>query len=103
MENSLVWTPTLPGNLSACCNELGSTGTASAALDQDEAVTDNNDESVSPPAPQREAYAQIGNEVFEAEMAARTASREAAFLAPHLRSGMRLLDVGCGPGSITAG
>jgi SAM-dependent methyltransferase len=25
----------------------------------------------------------------------------AAFLAPHLRSGMRLLDCGCGPGSIT--
>jgi len=33
----------------------------------------------------------------------RTAAREAAFLLPHLRSGMRLLDVGCGPGTITLG
>ena len=50
-----------------------------------------------------EAYSQRGNPQFEAEMAARTASREAAFLLPHLRRGMRLLDVGCGPGSITVG
>jgi SAM-dependent methyltransferase len=35
--------------------------------------------------------------------AARTAAREAAFLLPHLRPGMRLLDVGCGPGTITLG
>jgi SAM-dependent methyltransferase len=33
----------------------------------------------------------------------RTADRWAAFLRPHLRPGMRLLDLGCGPGSITAG
>src|SRR5688500_7195972 len=33
----------------------------------------------------------------------RTASRWAAFLLPHLRPGMRLLDLGCGPGSITVG
>ncbi|MBM4270241.1 MAG: methyltransferase domain-containing protein, partial [Deltaproteobacteria bacterium] len=33
----------------------------------------------------------------------RTAAEAAAFLLPHLRSGMRLLDVGCGPGSITVG
>ena len=32
---------------------------------------------------------------------ARRTGRVAAFLAPHLRSGMRLLDCGCGPGSIT--
>jgi SAM-dependent methyltransferase len=31
----------------------------------------------------------------------RGAAREAAFFVPHLRAGMRLLDVGCGPGSIT--
>ncbi len=35
--------------------------------------------------------------------ARRTAEREAAYLLPHLRPGMRLLDVGCGPGTITAG
>lgn len=35
--------------------------------------------------------------------ARRTADRNAAFLLPHLQPGMRLLDVGCGPGSITIG
>jgi ubiquinone/menaquinone biosynthesis C-methylase UbiE len=35
--------------------------------------------------------------------ARRTAERDAAFLLPHLRAGMRLLDVGCGPGTITTG
>ena len=33
----------------------------------------------------------------------RTASEAAAFLLPNLKAGMRLLDVGCGPGSITLG
>ena len=33
----------------------------------------------------------------------RTAAKEAGFLLPHLSPGMRLLDCGCGPGSITAG
>jgi ubiquinone/menaquinone biosynthesis C-methylase UbiE len=33
----------------------------------------------------------------------RTAADAAAFLLPHLTPGMRLLDVGCGPGSITRG
>jgi SAM-dependent methyltransferase len=32
---------------------------------------------------------------------AKRASEAAAFLAPHLRRGMRLIDCGCGPGSIT--
>jgi 2-polyprenyl-3-methyl-5-hydroxy-6-metoxy-1,4-benzoquinol methylase len=35
--------------------------------------------------------------------AKRTAETDAAFFVPHLKPGMRLLDVGCGPGSITAG
>jgi cyclopropane fatty-acyl-phospholipid synthase-like methyltransferase len=35
--------------------------------------------------------------------AQRTADEAAAFLLPHLQPGMRLLDVGCGPGSITRG
>ena len=33
----------------------------------------------------------------------RTAAKEAGFLLPHLSPGMRLLDCGCGPGSITVG
>jgi SAM-dependent methyltransferase len=32
----------------------------------------------------------------------RTAANSAAYLLPHLHPGMRLLDVGCGPGTITA-
>src|SRR5919202_4692537 len=31
----------------------------------------------------------------------RTVENSAAYLAPHLRPGLRLLDVGCGPGTIT--
>jgi SAM-dependent methyltransferase len=34
---------------------------------------------------------------------ARTAQREAAFFLPRLRPGMRVLDAGCGPGTITVG
>ena len=33
----------------------------------------------------------------------REAARQAAFILPHLRSGMTLLDCGCGPGTITLG
>lgn len=35
--------------------------------------------------------------------AQRTAERDARFLLPHLNPGMKLLDFGCGPGSITLG
>jgi SAM-dependent methyltransferase len=38
-----------------------------------------------------------------ANHAKRTAEREAGFFLDALRAGLRLLDVGCGPGSITAG
>lgn len=50
-----------------------------------------------------ERYTQRDNSEAEAWFAARTASREAAFFLPHLRRGMRLLDAGCGSGSITLG
>jgi ubiquinone/menaquinone biosynthesis C-methylase UbiE len=36
-------------------------------------------------------------------MTERTAARDLAFLLPHLRSGMDVVDCGCGPGSITVG
>jgi ubiquinone/menaquinone biosynthesis C-methylase UbiE len=55
------------------------------------------------PNPAAETYSQQANPAFEAELAARTASRDAAFLMPYLHPGMQLLDVGCGPGSITVG
>jgi ubiquinone/menaquinone biosynthesis C-methylase UbiE len=38
-----------------------------------------------------------------AHHATRTAQNSAAFLLPHLAAGIRLLDVGCGPGSVTRG
>ncbi|MHB8648312.1 MAG: methyltransferase domain-containing protein [Thermomicrobiales bacterium] len=56
-----------------------------------------------PSDPSREAYTLRDNPAFDAELAQRTATREAAFFLPHLHPGMRLLDVGCGPGSITLG
>jgi SAM-dependent methyltransferase len=56
-----------------------------------------------------EGMAESGREVyvhgpaFDAQLTRRTAPREGAFLLPHLRAGMRVLDCGCGPGSITVG
>ena len=54
-------------------------------------------------APALNAYSQRDNPAIEAWFARRTASREAAFFLPHLHPGMQILDVGCGPGSITLG
>jgi SAM-dependent methyltransferase len=51
-----------------------------------------------------EAYAFKGSADFAGYMAAtRSAAAQAAFVRPHLRPGMALLDCGCGPGSITVG
>src|SRR5215218_8214330 len=38
-----------------------------------------------------------------AHFARRTVLKDAAFFLDHLRAGMRLLDCGCGPGTISAG
>lgn len=52
------------------------------------------------PTPGTERPYQIDDEWSRAVFARRT-GQVAAFLAPYLRAGMRLLDCGCGPGSIT--
>ena len=53
--------------------------------------------------PANETY-QHGHHVsVVANHAKRTADTSAAFFLPFVKPGMRLLDVGCGPGSITAG
>jgi len=51
----------------------------------------------------RETYTHGHAPATVRQHARRTAEEAAAFLLPELRSGMRLLDVGCGPGSITRG
>jgi len=48
-------------------------------------------------------YTHGHHESVVAQHRKRTAGEAAGFLLPHLRAGMRLLDVGCGPGSITLG
>jgi SAM-dependent methyltransferase len=54
--------------------------------------------------PGGEAYALKGSADFAGYMTVtRSAAAQAAFLGPHLRPGMALLDCGCGPGSITVG
>jgi SAM-dependent methyltransferase len=50
-----------------------------------------------------ESYTLWGNQQADAHNAIRTASQQAAFFVPHLHSDMRLLDCGCGPGTITVG
>jgi ubiquinone/menaquinone biosynthesis C-methylase UbiE len=56
-----------------------------------------------PAVPAGETYTQHNNAAFDTAMTRRTSASDAGFFLPHLRPGMRLLDVGCGPGSITLG
>src|SRR6516165_10291707 len=51
----------------------------------------------------REIYQHGHHTSVVSSHAKRTAETDAAFFLPFLKSGMRLLDVGCGPGSITVG
>lgn len=50
-----------------------------------------------------ETYTHGHASVVVAAHARRTAEEAARFLIPHLKPGMRIVDVGCGPGSITTG
>ena len=50
-----------------------------------------------------ELYTPGYDEVAIRYMMRRHAARDAAFLLPHLKKGMTLLDCGCGPGTITLG
>jgi ubiquinone/menaquinone biosynthesis C-methylase UbiE len=53
--------------------------------------------------PRTDGYVHGYGEVEQRRLERRTAQESAAFFLPHLRPGMRLLDCGCGPGSITLG
>ena len=66
-------------------------------------MSDQSISQVSTSIPAAESYSHRGNPAFEAELALRTATKEGAFFLPFLRAGMRVLDLGCGPGSITLG
>src|SRR5215471_19140310 len=48
-------------------------------------------------------YLHATTDLEQRRLERRTAATSAAFFLPHLRAGMRLLDCGCGPGSITVG
>jgi ubiquinone/menaquinone biosynthesis C-methylase UbiE len=53
--------------------------------------------------PPPSTYAQGHHAAVTANHVIRTAEADAAFLLPHLKPHYHILDVGCGPGSITAG
>ena len=56
---------------------------------------------MSAPTPRFERYTHGHHAAIVASHAQRTAENSAGFLLPYLERGQRLLDVGCGPGSIT--
>ncbi len=51
----------------------------------------------------REEYTMGYGPAAIALMGARSAQSHASFFIPHLKSGMKLLDCGCGPGTVTLG
>jgi len=51
----------------------------------------------------RESYTMGYGPAAVALMGARSAQSHATFFVPHLKSGMKLLDCGCGPGTVTLG
>ena len=53
--------------------------------------------------PADHTYTMGYSEEFQQLLRRRSADTHAAYLLPHLRPGMRLLDFGCGPGSISVG
>ena len=61
-------------------------------------MTDSPDSSETAP---REEYTHGHHESVLRSHTWRTVANSAAYLIPHLESGLRLLDVGCGPGTIT--
>src|SRR5918997_431374 len=54
------------------------------------------------PSKESESYTHGHHESVLRAHRARTAQNSAGFLLPHLRDDMSLLDVGCGPGTVTA-
>lgn len=55
------------------------------------------------PNTQSEQYTFAGDSMLVRRLAKRRADKEGSFFLPFLQAGMRLLDCGCGPGSITLG
>src|SRR5207248_4467114 len=51
----------------------------------------------------RENYAHVALPAFDKDLANRRATQRGSFFLQHLQSGMRLLDCGCGPGTVTLG
>ncbi len=66
-------------------------------------MADGQPEETTPQKQRDDVYSQRSNPAFEAVLESRTAARDAAFFLPFLRPGMRVMDVGCGPGTITVG